>query len=146
MRFMNNRGVTLLELLTTVTVLSILVLLSFPMTGKWREGAQHKQIARDILSSLRRARSMAVHENVSKTFSIDLDKNEYTLDGEVVSLSGNVDIEARAVTTASWSDNGVFSITFRPQGSSNQTLFVRVNQDSDLQVMVDSSATGLGHM
>lgn len=143
---MNNRGVTLLELLVTVTVFSILVLLSFPVTGKWREGAQNKQVARDLLSSLRRARSTAVHENQSQTVSVDLDAKEYTLDGEVISLEGNVTIESKILATAAWSDSGVFSITFRPQGSSNQTIFFRINQDDALQVMVDSSATGLAHM
>lgn len=141
---MNGKGFTLIELLVTVAILSILVALSFPATSTWRESAQNKETAREILSTLRRARSMAVHDNQSKTVSLNLDARTYSLDGAASSFVKNVKIEVKK--GAGWSDTGVFPITFRPQGSSNQTIFIRVNEDPDLEIKVDSSATGLAHM
>lgn len=143
---MNSKGFTLIELLVTVAILSILVALSFPVTSTWREGAQNKETAREILSTLRRARSMAVHDNLSKTVIIDLDGRTYSLDGEEFPIAGNVKIESKTLAAAAWSDSGECSITFRPQGSANQTMFIRINEDPALEVMVDSSATGLAHM
>ncbi len=143
---MNSKGFTFIELLVTVAILSILVALSFPITSTWRASAQNKETAREILSTLRRARSMAVHDNQTKTVSVDLDARTYTLDGEVLSFSNNVKIEAKVLVTNAWSDSGSFSIAFRPQGSSNKTIFIRVNEDPDLEIVVDSSATGLAHM
>ncbi|MGE4545155.1 MAG: Tfp pilus assembly protein FimT/FimU [Pedobacter sp.] len=143
---MNSNGFTLIELLMTVAILSILVALSFPATSTWRKNVQQKEAARDMLSTLRRARSMAVHDNLSKTVTIDLDARTYSLDGEVFSFANSVKIESKTLAADAWSDTGGFSITFRPQGSSSQTIFIRVNEESDLVVMVDSTATGLAHM
>jgi prepilin-type N-terminal cleavage/methylation domain-containing protein len=143
---MNSKGFTLIELLLAVAILSILVALSFPITSTWRESAQQKESAREILSTLRRARSMAVHDNQTKTVSIDLGARTYSLDGQESTFAKNVKIEAKTLAGDAWSQAGVFSITFRPQGASNKTIFIRVNGDSDLEIMVDSSATGLAHM
>lgn len=145
-RCMNNKGFSLLELLIGLAIFSILLVLSYPMTGSWRQSAQNKAVARDILSNLRRARSAAVHDNQNKTFSIDLDSRQYSLDGDVASWSGNIDVECKDLATDAWSKTGTFSIVFHPQGSADKTIFIRVNQESNLQVVVDASATGLAHM
>ncbi|WP_268807484.1 GspH/FimT family pseudopilin [Syntrophotalea acetylenica] len=146
MRSGNNKGTTLLEMLTVVAVLSVLFALSIPLTGHWRKGAQYKAASREILSTLRRARSVAIHENRSVSFSINLDDGKYTADGDVTFFPDHIKIESKDTAAEAWSGSGIYSISFRPQGNANKTIFIRVNQDSDLVIMVDSKATGLAHM
>jgi prepilin-type N-terminal cleavage/methylation domain-containing protein len=143
---MNNRGFTLMELVVTVTLLAILMAIALPASSVWRQNAQHKETAREVLSVLRRARSTAVQRNQSTTVTFDLTSRTYSLGGVEDNLAKNVKVEARESEDDSWEQSGTATITFRPQGTADDTIFVRINGDDNLQVRVDSIATGLAHM
>lgn len=143
---MNNRGFTLLELVVIVALMVVMASLAIPATSSWRQNAQYRQAAREAVSILRRARSIAVRQNQNTTVTVDLSNREYLLAGEETAFPKNVKIESKIAAGDVWKDNGSFSIIFRPQGTSSGTLFVRINGDDNLQVRVDSMATGLAHM
>ena len=143
---MNNRGFTLLELVVTVALVAIMAAIAIPATSGWRQNAQYKKAAREVVSVLRRARSIAVQQNQNTLVTIDLTNREYLLAGEETAFPKNVKVESKTAVGDAWKENGTFSITFRPQGTSGGTVFVRINGDDNLQVRVDSTATGLAHM
>jgi prepilin-type N-terminal cleavage/methylation domain-containing protein len=143
---MNNRGFTLMEMIVTLGLLAIMAAIALPATSGWRKNAQYKQAAREVVSVLRRARSVAVQQNQSCTVTIDLTNRKYALAGAETGFPKNITVEAKAASGDTWQKNGSFSITFRPQGTSGETIFVRINGDDNLAVQVDSTATGLAHM
>ncbi len=143
---MNNRGFTLMELIVTLGLLAIMTAIAVPATSGWRKNAQHKEAAREVVSVLRRARSIAVQQNQSTTVTIDLTNRKYTLAGTDTIFSKGVKVESKVAVGDAWAQNGTIAITFRPQGTANGTIFVRINGDNNLQVRVDSTATGLAHM
>lgn len=143
---MNDRGFTLLELVVTLGLLAIMMAIAVPSTSSWRKNAQYKEAAREVVSLLRRARSFAVQQNQSTTVTIDLSNRKYSFAGKDTVFSKDVTVESKALIGDAWKKTGTLSITFRPQGTSNETLFVRINEDDNLQVRVDSTATGLAHM
>ena len=143
---MNNRGFTLLELIGSLTILAILMGVAVPATSSWRKSTQNKRVAREVISVLRRARSQAVQQNQACTVTFDLTNRKYSLDGTETLFPQEVTVESKAAVGDAWQKNGSFTVTFRPQGTSNETIFVRINEDDDLSVMVDSTATGLAHM
>jgi type II secretion system protein H len=143
---MNNHGFTLMELIVTLAILAIMTAIAVPATSGWRKSAQHKEAAREVVSALRRARSQAVQQNQNTTVTIDLSNHKYSLAGSDTTFPNGITVEAKAASGDAWQQAGSFSVTFRPQGTSNETIFVRINEDSNLQVQVDSTATGLAHM
>ncbi len=143
---MTDRGFTLIELLVALAILSILTAIAVPSTGPWRQRAQHKQAAREVVSVLRRARSVAVQQNQNTTVTFDLTNRTYSLGAEGGTLPQNIEIEGKEKFEDAWKRTGTLVITFRPQGTANETIFVRINEDDDLQVRVNSAATGLAHM
>ncbi|OEU63103.1 MAG: hypothetical protein BA870_07575 [Desulfuromonadales bacterium C00003094] len=145
-RPMNNRGFTLMELIVTLAILAIMMAIAVPATSSWRKSSQYKAAAREVVSILRRGRSQAVQQNQNTTVTIDLSNHKYSLAGSDTTFPNGITVEAKVALGDVWQKSGSFSVTFRPQGTSNQTIFVRVNENSNLQVQVDSTATGLAHM
>lgn len=143
---MNDHGFTLMELIVALAILAIMTAIAVPATSSWRKSAQYKEAAREVVSVLRRGRSQAVQQNQNTTVTVDLNNHKYSLAGSDTSFPKGITVEAKTASGDAWQKSGSFSVTFRPQGTSNQTIFVRVNENSNLQVQVDSTATGLAHM
>lgn len=143
---MNNRGMTLMELVVTLGLLAIMAAIAVPATSGWRQNARYKEAAREAVSVLRRARSVAVQQNQSTAVTIDLTNRKYTLAGADTAFPKGVTVESKVAAGDAWQQNGSLTITFRPQGTADGTIFVRINEDNNLQVQVDSTATGLAHM
>lgn len=142
----NNHGFTLMEILVTLVILGIMTAIAVPSTGAWRQRAQHKQAAREVVSVLRRARSVAVQQNQNITVIFDLTNRTYSFGGTGGALPQNIEIEGKEKLEVAWKRTGTLAITFRPQGTANETIFVRINEDDNLQPRVSSAATGLAHM
>jgi len=141
---MNNRGFTLMEVVVTIALLSILAAISLPVTSSWRENAQKKEVAREVVSLLRRARSLALQNNQNTQVTIDLSNRQYLLAGVGSAFPKGLKVEAR--NSGTWKVTGNINITFRPQGTATDTIFVRINGDDDLVVKVESRATGLARL
>lgn len=141
---MSSRGFTLMEIVVTLVLLSILAAFALPATSSWRENAQKKEVAREVVSILRRARSLALQNNQNTTVTIDLSNKQYLLAGAGSAFPKGLKVEAR--NSGAWKVTGNVSITFRPQGTASDTIFVRINGDDDLVAKVESVATGLARL
>ena len=143
---MNKRGFTLVEVIVVMAVLAIMLAISAPSLIDWRQNAKIKEVARDILSGLRQARSMAVTEN--QNIEVKINPVTYQLKfNDVVqkTFPDNIKLEvaeeAEALTSAAEK-----STIFEPQGSCNKLLKVRVNEDPSLEIKIESKATGLARL
>ncbi|WP_316346863.1 prepilin-type N-terminal cleavage/methylation domain-containing protein [Desulfuromonas acetoxidans] len=142
---MNQRGFTLVELLVTIAIFGILLGFAIPATKGWRENAADKEVAREILTWYRQARSEAVTNSQLYTVTLNLDTQTLThFNGDVMDLS-RADIEAHTAAEV-WKTSGLYSVTFYPKGSCSIPLFIRVNKKDALTIRLDSTATGLARM
>lgn len=144
---MNNKGFSLLELIVIVSIMAALIIIAIPATRSWRAAAQDREMAREVLSWLRHARSQSVTDGQNYTVTIDLDNKTYTTySGEVIDFPLQTAIESKVNIGDAWSSSGNSSVTFRAQGSCTSTLFVRVQQKDNLVIRLDSTATGLARL
>ena len=141
---MNKRGFTLIELIVVMVLLGILLAIAAPSMLRWRESAQIKGVARDILGGLRQARSMAVALTQDVTASLNLDSRVFSYNGVTRVLSSDVAIAADNDT--SLVSTGTKVTTFHPQGSCSDPIYIRVNNDQNLEIQIDSMATGLARL
>lgn len=106
-------GVTLIELLITVVVLSILLFLALPSFTIWMQNTQIRTAAEGILSGLQLARTEAVRRNISVELRMD------TASGWTVSVPGTGEV----VQTRSEQEGSVHAVvTIAPGGASRVTF------------------------
>lgn len=142
---MNNRGFTLVEVIVVMVMLGIMLAIALPSMTSWRETARVREVAQDILGGLRHARSMAVTENQTVIATLDLANHQLTYNGVVKGFPSNIVLEADVDTDLSDNSDPV-STTFQPHGSCTAELYIRVNEDQNLEIQIGSTATGLARM
>lgn len=81
-----QRGVTLIELIVGITIISILFMLAAPSYRTWVQNQQVRAGAESILNGLRLARSTAVSNNAPARFVL-CDVNNQTTSWEVLAAS-----------------------------------------------------------
>ena len=141
---MDKRGFSLLELLAIIAIFGTLAAVAIPTMSSWFGKNENKEIARDILSGLRQARSIAVSQNKTVTAVFNTGTHELTYDGNTKEFPDHVLIEVSA-DESDWSSTSL-STVFQPQGSCTDLIYIRVNGDSNLEVKIDSTATGLARL
>jgi len=75
----SERGVTLVELLTVVGVVATMALVAVPSFSKWREQAQYRKVASEIVQLLREARSRAISRNLEQRVEFEPANRRYRL-------------------------------------------------------------------
>ena len=81
-RKLNNKGVTLLELVVVFVIIAILALLMAPNIGSWLPNYRLRGATRDIVSTMRTAQMRAVSNNVQYRVNFnaaDVGANKYAL-------------------------------------------------------------------
>ena len=138
----NQHGFTLLETLIVIAIISIMSAIALPSFSFWRDSSLDKSISREILYGLRAARSLAISQNRNITATINLDNHQLIYDTTTLNFPDHVKIESADMVT-SLVDSGTRSVVFQPQGNSNSTLFIRVNEKPKLTIQLD--LTGISH-
>ncbi len=138
----NQHGFTLLETLIVIAIISIMSAIALPSFSFWRDSTLDKSVAREILYGLRAARSLAISQNRNITATINLDNHQLSYDTTTLNFPDHVKIESDDIVT-SLVDSGTRSVIFQPQGNSNSTLFIRVNEKPKLTIQLD--LTGISH-
>ena len=140
---MNKRGFTLIELIITIGIMAILMAFAAPPLVQWRESAQVREVAREILTGLRQARDLAVTSSATVTAVIDLDNHQLIYGGVTRTLAPKVPLEAsNSDDDDTLATTGTKETSFHPQGNASDTLFIRVNGDETLEVRIESTASG----
>lgn len=83
----NNRGITVLELTIVTVVIAVIASLAIPQFDKVMERLKLKTAGRDVVSSMRLARSAAVSQKDQFGVYFDYTENEYVLFHDVANPS-----------------------------------------------------------
>jgi prepilin-type N-terminal cleavage/methylation domain-containing protein len=81
-RFMNKKGVTLIELIVVIVIIGIGAVLFAPNIGAWLPNYRLRSAARDIVSTMRSAQMKAVSTNLQYRVNLnpaDVGANSYVL-------------------------------------------------------------------
>jgi len=144
---MNKRGFTLIEMVVVISIMAILMAIAVPATRSWRDSARNKEVAREILSLLRHARSQAVTDSQEQIVTIDVGGKQYNINsGSNISLPKQITLEGKEKLDDAWSDAGTYEITFLPQGSCTTTIYLRIQNSDNLIISIPSTATGLARL
>jgi general secretion pathway protein H len=76
---MNPKGITLLELIIVMVIISIGAALMVPNIGGWLPGYRLRSATRDIVSTMRVAQMKAISNNLKYQISFDIGNNSYVL-------------------------------------------------------------------
>lgn len=110
---------TLLELLVALAILGLVLSIAVVNFRPGSAGLELRRVARELVSGLRQARSLAVAENRTVAVSVDPTARGYAIDGRVRALGGatsDLVVTQRAPTLANGQAPGA-RIAFRPDGS-----------------------------
>jgi type IV fimbrial biogenesis protein FimT len=114
-RFMNRKGVTLIELIVVIVIIGIGAVLFAPNIGAWLPNYRLRSAARDVVSTIRTAQMRAVSTNLAHQVSFTLPATyvlqyQNTLggwvnDGATQTLPSGISISAINIT----GNNAVFN-------------------------------------
>ncbi len=143
-------GFTLVEVIVVLGLLGILGALAYPQYRSWAQNTQYREVAREVASTLREARSLAISSSLAHQ----------------VSFSGGVyELERFVPASASWQSIKSFkppghvslfnypidgktppdSVAFFPNGSASDVITILIRdsgQNTRFTVRVSSEATG----
>ncbi|RQO62629.1 pilus assembly protein FimT [Paucibacter sp. KBW04] len=89
MRTQASRGLTLIELIVTVTIVSVLLAMAVPSAAVWIRNTQIRNVATSLLAGVQRARAEAIRRNEPVQFSLVSLSNVAVMDNScAVSQSG----------------------------------------------------------
>lgn len=151
----NNAGVTLIELVVVISIITILAAIGIPQYGRFIARSKVRQVATDMLQNIRLARTMAIKEQRpyvinfnggANSYSIGFDTNDdgtpegYGITGTKVfniqnQYSNSVVLTAANFTTVPPNGpngaaiNDAVSFTFDLDGSVDQTGIVYLQQN-----------------
>jgi len=97
---MNRRGVTLIELITVMVIISVLAALSIPAFGTWMAHYRLRTGTRDIVSVMRTAQMRAVSYNMRYGVAFDPGNRQFQLyrDSGGLQVDGAVNLLPTGVT------------------------------------------------
>jgi len=75
----NSKGFTLVEVIIVVVIIGIMAAISIPSISRWLPNYRLKRAARDVYSSMQKARMLAVKLNRETAIEFDPGTNKYTL-------------------------------------------------------------------
>jgi general secretion pathway protein H len=111
-------GFTLIEVIVTLTILSLALVLVAGFKAPWSSGLSVTATAAELASGLRLARSEAIANNRPVAFDLDLIGHRYRVGaGDVRSVPLNLSIELLTIAGEQRAA-GVADIRFNPDGSS----------------------------
>jgi len=125
----NQRGVTLIELMTSVVIIGIVAAMAGPRFSHEMDKMEFRGAARNIVSSIRQARSLAISEKTPYGIVFDGTNGTYTLFKDIATSNPpafqtgdslySVDTIPGQYVALSSTFNG--ALMFRPNGSASES-------------------------
>ena len=131
MKRKHSPGLTVLELILVMAIVTICLAIAMPDIAAFSSGYKLKAAAREVATDLQLTRLLAVKEN--KTFQVIFDSNSY----QVIRLSDGIVAKSRSFGS-DYSDLNLtnVSITFDPRGISNGNTVTVANARGTKNVSV----------
>jgi prepilin-type N-terminal cleavage/methylation domain-containing protein len=144
----SEKGFTLLEIIITLTVITLVLAVSYPSLSRGTTALSLRTTSRDILSILRYAREKAVTEQTEMRVVVDQDNQSVLMINDIenstrtYSLPENVKIHG-VVLEGVRSGSGVSSVRFLPNGSSNAVEILIESRAGAFMKIVSDPITGV---
>jgi general secretion pathway protein H len=131
-------GFSLLEMIVVLVIAGLLFAVAPPLLHKAVPGIQTKSAARELASSLRRARSMAVARQRETWLTIDVEKRRFWVVGEQRQGSLPAEIGVKLFTAqAELIDEQSGRIRFFPEGGSSGGRITLQRGNSAYEIDID---------
>jgi general secretion pathway protein H len=144
----SQKGFTLLEIIITLTVITLVLAISYPSLSRGTTALSLRATSRDILSILRYAREKAVSEQTSMRVVVDQDNQSVMMINDVDNntrtyrLPEKVKIHSVVVEGVE-ADSGISTMRFLPNGSSNALEILIESQTGAFMKIVSDPITGV---
>jgi general secretion pathway protein H len=133
-----NSGFSLLEMIVVLVIAGMLFAVAPPLLHKAVPGIQTKSAAREMASSLRRARSMAVARQQETWLTVDVEQRRFWLNGDKRRNSIPDEVDVKLFTAqAELIDGEKGRIRFFPQGGSTGGRITLQRGGSAYQIDID---------
>lgn len=155
----SKQGVTLIELLITAVIVGVVATMAVPRFQIAYERHKFNSVNRDVTSSFRLARSMAITDKEQYGINFDIENGIYTLFKDKVNLTGYDYVSGdSAIRVDTLPDEFNFIITdvenhtflFRPNGSSRYNgggnVVLLASSENVVAIFTDNILTATGRI
>lgn len=137
-RMVSARGVTLIEILTVIAIVSLVVATTGPSFVRAVTNARFNAAAREVLNALRTARYEARQGRQETIVTFDTSRRVYVIDGHAHALELAPDARLSLITADSeLVDAGTAAIRFFPDGSSTGGEVSLASENRSVSIAVD---------
>jgi general secretion pathway protein H len=130
-------GVTLIELLVVIAIIGLALALVPPLLANALPGFQERSAARDLATSLRRARQAAIAEHRTTVLRVDVGTRQYAVPGRGPARSLPPGLGLEVFVGDVLVDGGSGGIAFFPDGSSTGGRIALLGPTREYRVDVD---------
>jgi prepilin-type N-terminal cleavage/methylation domain-containing protein len=149
----NSRGITLIELVIAVVIISVIAAMGIPRFSKVVPRLEFKSASRDVVSDLRLARSLAIAQRTQVGLYFNSGQRQYVIFKDLVNLPAlTYEVGDSVIRTVTLDQNlsisscsfTNYTIVFKPDGSASSTggVVVGYSQGSDLANVNVLASTG----
>jgi len=112
-----KQGFTLLELIIVISLITLILGLSTVVLVGRLSSSRLDSTARDIVTTIKRAHSLAQSSGTSKPITIDMDSRVYSIDGDVKKeIPHDVNIKVIDNVKGEEINNGIYRMVFHSTG------------------------------
>ena len=129
------RGITLIELMVTLTVITIVLLIAAPSFTEFLAKRRVEGVAHELSTDLQYARSLAVNKQIEVTLS-RISSTQYEITGTVVEGSAAVARTFKAMQLSGATLDGSTSVSYEPHRGTRSTT------GADPAITVAANGTG----
>jgi len=143
----SQKGFTLLEIIITLTVITLVLAISYPSLSRATTSLSLRTTSRDILNTLRYAREKAVTEHTGMRVTVDQENQLLLLtdnfgEGNRRYLLPDTVRIRRVVLGGVASDEGISTVRFLPNGSSDTVEILIESRTGAFMTITSDPITG----